>query len=142
MTLERSTFLGLFDEQSQLLGRVDAVVPGLGRGPKARSTACADRFRRAVNGVVSHAQTISGGTSHRASASGWSRAAPFGASSPKTTWRYVTGERDRGGNRQPERTVDLDGMGPRASAILREDGLGDPTEAEAGQGDAQLAGRE
>ncbi len=52
-------------------------------------------------------------------------------------------KRDRGGDRQPER--DLDGPWEVPEAVCHPPGdrrLGDPTEAEAGQRDAQLAGRE
>ena len=90
--------------------------------------------------MVSQAKSISGGTSHRDTSSGWFSAALRGASSPNTTWPYVT---TASAQAVPRPAVPMRaGSGSVAECSgerVRERLFGQRADADAGQGDAELA---
>ena len=61
-----------------------------GRRPNGFNTSSAERLSTHVNGIVIQAKATRPGTSQRATRSGLLMVAPRGASSPNTTWKYVT----------------------------------------------------
>jgi hypothetical protein len=79
------TFLALLDENSQLVRRVHVLLRVHGLLAEDAEHELRRCIEHAVNGLVSQANTISGGTSHRDTSSGWLSAALRGASSPNTT---------------------------------------------------------
>ena len=115
-----------------------------GRSPNGRSTSSAERLSSQVNGCVIHANATSGGTSQRDTRSGLLIVAPRGASSPNTTWPYVTTDSAQMVPSVARAELRREAAGDAKSLRerVRQRLFGQRPDADARERDAELAGRQ